>query len=81
MRRDIKLENLLLDASKRLLKLADFGYAKRDQDSLCRSHVGTPDYAGAQVWMRSCILITMHMCSNSHNGFVQLLIARMPAAT
>ena len=44
--RDIKLENLLLDASKKLLKLTDWGFAKRDLDSLCRSHVGTPDYAG-----------------------------------
>ena len=47
--RDIKLENALLDKSQRILKLTDFGYAKRDQDSLCHSQVGTPNYAAPEV--------------------------------
>ena len=45
--RDIKLENALLDRNKRLLKITDFGYAKTAADSLPKSEVGTPNYAGA----------------------------------
>lgn len=44
--RDIKLENTLLDASKRLVKITDFGYAKGQEDSVPISNVGTPNYAG-----------------------------------
>ena len=44
--RDIKPENVLLDKDRRLLKLTDFGYAKSNQDSLPKSKVGTPNYAG-----------------------------------
>ena len=44
--RDIKLENTLLDKSKRLVKLTDFGFAKGPEDSLPKSNVGTPNYAG-----------------------------------
>ena len=46
MHRDIKLENALLDRNKRLLKITDFGYAKTAADSLPKSEVGTPNYAG-----------------------------------
>ena len=46
MLRDIKLENALLDRNKRLLKITDFGYAKTAADSLPKSEVGTPNYAG-----------------------------------
>ena len=46
--RDIKLENTLLDGSKRpLLKICDFGYSKNDKDSVPKSKVGTPGYTGA----------------------------------
>ncbi len=45
--RDVKLENTLLDGSRRpLLKLCDFGYSKADTDSLPKSVVGTPGYTG-----------------------------------
>ena len=44
--RDIKLENTLLDGSKRLVKITDFGYAKSNIDSMPISNVGTPNYAG-----------------------------------
>lgn len=44
--RDIKLENTLLDESKKLIKITDFGYAKSSQDSMPISNVGTPNYAG-----------------------------------
>ena len=44
--RDIKLENTLLDESKKLIKITDFGYAKSSEDSLPISNVGTPNYAG-----------------------------------
>ena len=44
--RDVKLENTLLDGSKRLVKITDFGYAKSNDDSLPISNVGTPNYAG-----------------------------------
>ena len=47
--RDIKLENTLLDGSKRpLLKICDFGYSKNDKDSVPKSKVGTPGYTGAR---------------------------------
>jgi Protein kinase domain len=45
--RDIKLENTLLDGSRRpLLKICDFGYSKHETDSLPKSRVGTPGYTG-----------------------------------
>ena len=47
--RDIKLENTLLDGSKRLVKITDFGYAKSNIDSMPISNVGTPNYAGKPV--------------------------------
>ncbi len=47
--RDIKLENTLLDGSKRpLLKICDFGYSKNDKDSVPKSKVGTPGYTGTR---------------------------------
>ena len=47
--RDIKLENTLLDGSRRpLLKICDFGYSKNtEKDSVPKSRVGTPGYTGA----------------------------------
>jgi hypothetical protein len=48
--RDIKLENTLLDQSRRpLIKICDFGYSKHLQkDSVPKSRVGTPGYTGAR---------------------------------
>ena len=49
--RDIKLENTLLDGSKRpLVKICDFGYSKNEKDSLPKSKVGTPGYTGGSFW-------------------------------
>ena len=49
--RDIKLENTLLDGSRRpLLKICDFGYSKNtEKDSVPKSRVGTPGYTGAHT--------------------------------
>ena len=47
--RDIKLENLLLDESHAIVKLADFGWAKGPQDSNPKSNVGTLFYQGRQT--------------------------------
>ncbi|KAL6778757.1 hypothetical protein ACKKBF_B04765 [Auxenochlorella protothecoides x Auxenochlorella symbiontica] len=48
--RDIKLENTLLDGSPRpLIKLADFGFSKDDQQSAPTSRVGTPAYLAPEV--------------------------------
>ena len=48
--RDIKLENTLLDTSpRRLIKLADFGFSKDEQQSAPTSRVGTPAYLAPEV--------------------------------
>ncbi|KAK9828933.1 hypothetical protein WJX72_002887 [[Myrmecia] bisecta] len=48
--RDIKLENTLLDGSRRpLLKICDFGYSKHAKDSLPKSKVGTPGYTAPEI--------------------------------
>ena len=48
--RDIKLENTLIDNTTKLIKITDFGYAKREnQDSMPISNVGTQNYAGADT--------------------------------
>lgn len=47
--RDIKLENTLLsDKDSKLLKLCDFGLSK-DETSLCRTRVGTPNYLSPEI--------------------------------
>jgi serine/threonine-protein kinase SRK2 len=50
--RDIKLENTLLDGSRKpMLKVCDFGFSKHTQmDSQCDTIVGTPSYRGARVY-------------------------------
>ena len=65
--RDIKLENTLLDGSKRpLLKICDFGYSKNDKDSVPKSKVGTPGYTGEHDSLQytfslsACVLLLMH---------------------
>lgn len=61
--RDIKLENTLLDGSKRpLLKICDFGYSKNDKDSVPKSKVGTPGYTGAQAAFKPNATKKMCMC-------------------
>jgi len=75
--RDIKLENTLLDGSKRpLLKICDFGYSKHEKDSLPKSKVGTPGYTApeiisnkqhydgkqADVWSAGVMLYVMLFC-------------------
>ena len=48
--RDMKLENTLLDGASPgtlpILKVCDFGYSKHEPQSLPKSSVGTPGYAG-----------------------------------
>jgi len=52
--RDIKLENTLLDNSRRpLLKICDFGYSKNEKDSLPVSKVGTPGYTAPEIILHS----------------------------
>ena len=66
MNRDIKLENTLLDGSKRpLLKICDFGYSKNDKDSVPKSKVGTPGYTGAaSIQMAPHFLLALMHCHN-----------------
>eukprot|EP00803_Ostreobium_quekettii_P003187 evm.model.scf_1919.2 EVM.evm.TU.scf_1919.2 scf_1919:15986-18206(-) len=47
--RDVKLENTLLDADKKLLKLCDFGLSKDSRSSLCKTRVGTPNYLAPEI--------------------------------
>lgn len=47
--RDIKLENILLTESQRLLKVCDFGFSKGKKDSSPKSMVGTPSYLAPEV--------------------------------
>jgi len=48
--RDIKLDNILIDASSQTIKLADFGFADRfDQDTLFRNFPGTLAYSPPEV--------------------------------
>ena len=56
--RDIKLENTLLDGSRRpLLKICDFGYSKHtEKDSVPKSRVGTPGYTGMPMCLSLCCL-------------------------
>ena len=61
--RDIKLENTLLDGSRRpLIKICDFGYSKNEKDSLPKSKVGTPGYTGALCSQAA------HYCSSCRQG-------------
>jgi hypothetical protein len=55
--RDIKLENTLLDDSRRpLLKICDFGYSKHmEKDSVPKSRVGTPGYTGMSSPLLRCL--------------------------
>lgn len=46
--RDIKLENTLLDADNKVLKLCDFGLSK-DESSECKTRVGTPNYLAPEI--------------------------------
>lgn len=60
--RDIKLENALLNKNKQLVKLTDFGFAKGPEDSLPKSNVGTPNYAG------QCKTWPLQKCNQSLEG-------------
>ena len=60
--RDIKLENTLLDGSKRpLLKICDFGYSKNDKDSVPKSKVGTPGYTGGSGTLSTYVWPAAHL--------------------
>lgn len=60
--RDLKLENLLLatpaDITK--VKIADFGLAKKAQESQMETICGTPQYVAPEV-----IQVSIHIQSNS----------------
>ena len=86
MNRDIKLENTLLDGSKRpLLKICDFGYSKNDKDSVPKSKVGTPGYTGVRPIcpmpeLRPAETTLWQMCSQLLLFALAVLHATMPAA-
>ena len=65
--RDIKLENTLLDGSKRpLLKICDFGYSKNDKDSVPKSKVGTPGYTGGSRSLQTLNVSGLCVLSRTH---------------
>ncbi|KAG6898018.1 hypothetical protein C0992_007014 [Termitomyces sp. T32_za158] len=92
MHRDVKPENLLLDARFRLA-LADFGTAKvlPADDSPRRSHtfVGTPQYyspellstsytcPASDLWALGCVLFELHTGTFAFNGPSPLLTWRL----
>ena len=47
--RDLKLENILLDADKEYVKLSDFGMANLAQDNMMETSCGSPHYAAPEV--------------------------------
>ncbi len=53
LHRDLKSENMLLDTSKRIVKLSDFGFSKVVATRSRTSTVlGTPFYSAPEVLMR-----------------------------
>ncbi len=83
MNRDIKLENTLLDGSKRpLLKICDFGYSKNDKDSVPKSKVGTPGYTGARAphLFRLCPWFCTGVAASSVNRFAGATFERVTSA-
>eukprot|EP01052_Picozoa_sp_SAG31_P012648 SAG31_NODE_744_length_12415_cov_74.120900_7_plen_174_part_00 len=47
--RDLKLENLLLDASGKVLKITDFGFAKNLSEGVAKTVLGTAVYVAPEV--------------------------------
>ena len=47
--RDMKLENLLLDESRKVVKITDFGFAKNLADEAAKTVLGTAVYVAPEV--------------------------------
>jgi Protein kinase domain len=77
--RDIKLENTLLDGSRRpLLKICDFGYSKHEKDSLPKSKVGTPGYTGWSCASCACCELECAAASGSGQKLTDCVLCRSP---
>ena len=73
--RDIKLENTLLDGSKRpLVKICDFGYSKSEKDSLPKSKVGTPGYTGGSDMLCTIPIACIPLCFCCFTGSPCILV-------
>ena len=57
--RDLKPDNILMNASKKILKVADFGISKEMEDSgPSKTFIGTSNYVAPEMYMGlfSCII-------------------------
>ena len=58
--RDLKLENILFDTSKRQVKVADFGLSRIVGDGSLKTFCGTLEYLGTSPSSHNCIGISSH---------------------
>ncbi|XP_068680841.1 serine/threonine-protein kinase par-1-like isoform X2 [Montipora foliosa] len=53
--RDLKMENILLDESKKNIKIVDFGLSNICQgENLLKTQCGSPEYAAPELFRRGC---------------------------
>lgn len=50
--RDLKMENIMLNESKTMVKIVDFGLSNMfSGDSMLRTHCGSPEYAAPELFV------------------------------
>eukprot|EP00795_Rhopilema_esculentum_P011383 gene11383-21579_t len=53
--RDLKMDNILLDETKTVIKIVDFGLSNLfNKGELLRTHCGSPDYAAPELFEKGC---------------------------